>query len=135
MWPLSANIRSDWYVIAALCAVVVSSWTGFKLGRADGDREVKRMYQAAQTAVMKRRAEIETLRDQSDEDAIRIAKLSRNARVRCYPSAPADRLPGNPDSSPARDDRAVGVDLTPVLRQCLRTFGQVNKATTKGKPP
>lgn len=85
-------------------------------------------------ALNKRLTEIDELRDQSDEDAMRIAKLRGAGRVRCGPASPPNRLPKDSDSDLSGDDRAGGEDATEFIEQCLRTFGQVNRATTPGDP-
>jgi hypothetical protein len=136
VWPLILKYR---VVICLAVAGLVVLGAVYNKGRIDGtaagDRRTLRMYEAAKEVVAKRAVEIGTLRDQSDEDAIRIARLSHNARVRVCTQRPANRLPGDTDASAPGDDRASGEDITGLLRQCLRTFGQVNRATSQGKTP
>ena len=128
MWPFILKYRV--YFLAAVLALVsgVSVSLGYRLGTAEGNRQTIKALKAGEKVVAKRRAEINTLRDQSDEDAIRIAKLSHNARVRVCTQRPANRLPGDTDASAPGDDRASGEDITGLLRQCLRTFGEVTRA-------
>ena len=131
MWPLPPL----WLAICLAAALAVvsaaSGGIGYRLGKSAGDREVLKMLKAGQAVVAKRDAQIGTLRDQSDEDAIRIAKLSHGAGVRlCKPTA-AKRLPGSADPSTPGNGETVGEDITGVLRQCLRTFGQVNRAISQ----
>ena len=129
MWPLILKYR---VVICLAVAGLVVLGAVYNKGRIDGtaagDRRTLRMYEAAKEVVAKRAVEIGTLRDQSDEDALRIAKLSYNARVRVCTQRPANRLPGDTVPSSPRDDRAGDEDITQLLRQCLRTFGEVTRA-------
>ena len=129
MWPLILKYRvAICLAVGVLVLLGAVYWKGRVDGTAAGDRRTLRMYEAAKEVVAKRAVEIGTLRDQSDEDAIRIAKLSHNARVRVCTQRPANRLPGDTVPSPPRDDRAGDEDITQLLRQCLRTFGEVNRA-------
>lgn len=136
MWmPLPVSLRTLALAGAALLVTGVLSFAGVKLyqqgyavGRADGDREVAKMYRAGVEASQRRDVQINTLREQGLEDSERIARLSGRGRVLCTPSPPADRLPGSADAGPAGGHRGGEVDLAPVLRQCLRTFCEVNGA-------
>lgn len=131
MWPIKSALVP--YLAAFLVVVLgVASYgiyrTGYKVGKADGDRLVLKMQQAGVAALAKRQETVKDLRRDSREDAKRIARLSRNARVRaCTESS----LPAGGDGTDARtpgDDREAGEDITDLLRQCLRTFGEVNRA-------
>ena len=129
MWPLILKYRAAICIAVGVLVVLGAVyWKGRVDGTAAGDRKTLRMYEAAKEVVAKRAVEIGTLRDQSDEDAIRIAKLSHNARVRVCTQRPANRLPGDTVPSPPGNDRAGDEDITQLLRQCLRTFGEVNRA-------
>ena len=129
IWPLLLKYRGA-IVLGVGVLVVLGAvyWKGRIDGTAAGDRKTLRMYEAAKEVVAKRAVEIRTLRDQSDEDALRIARLSHNARVRVCTQRPANRLSGDTVPSPPRDDRAGDEDITQLLRQCLRTFGEVTRA-------
>lgn len=127
MWSLSPPVLIA-VAGAAIAVSLASGATGYKLGRASGDKDVRAMYEAGQKAMAKRQTVITDLRGKSREDADRIAKLSRDARVYCASAAPANRLPGTSDPGPAGNDRTAREDFAPVLRQCLRSFGEINRA-------
>lgn len=131
MWPIKSAVVP--YLAAFLVVVLgVASYgsyrTGYKVGRADGDRQVLKMQQAGVAALAKSRETVQELKGKSREDAIRIARLSRNARVFVCPEPGLPASGDGADASSPGDGRAVREDLAPVLRQCLRTFGEVNRA-------
>jgi len=126
MFPWNALVKTRLLAVAVSFAIAVSGFIGHSLGKASGDREVAAMYRAGQKVVEKRDAKNAHLQELSREDALRIADLSRGARVRCR----AVVVPG-PNPSPPRDDRETGEaaeDATDLLRQCLRSFGEINRA-------
>jgi len=121
--------RSACFLVAGIAlACIASGWTGYKLGRADGNEQVSKMYRAGVEVVAKRQTLITKLKRKSSEDADRIADLSRDARVRICPEP---RVPAGrdlTDPGPAGDGGAPGEDITDILRQCLRSFGEINRA-------
>ena len=123
--------------VIALIASLVTSMITYTV--TDGgwearyERDMRQKEQDWGAAIERARDEVEVLKEQNLEDADRIAKLSRNARVRCYSTS---RVPANTvrtDADTARDDRETGEDLTDVLRQCARTFTEVMNEL-KGPP-
>ena len=146
MWPLILKYR---VVICLAVAGLVVLGAVYNKGRIDGkaagelkaletlnasQAETIKALKVGAEALNKRLTEIDELRNQSDEDAVRISKLRGAGRVRCGP-APSNRLPEDPDASGPGDDRAGGEDATEFIEQCLRTFGEVNRATSQGKTP
>lgn len=115
---------------AALSLAFAAGWyvNGLRLN-GKHNAEIKAMYEAGRKVAAERREKIQELKGKSREDAIRIAKLSRNARVRVCPPA-STGLPGTAgsvDAGTAGNSGEVGEDITDLLRQCLRTFGEVNR--------
>lgn len=130
MWPLPVSTRTLLFAGVVLCAGAVG-WqvNGWRLNGKHAS-ELKAMYAAGVKATERRDAQLASLREQSREDSERIADLSRGVRVRCITDRPGVPSPG-PDADPPGDDRASGedvIDATNVLRQCLRSFGEINRA-------
>ncbi len=131
MWPIKSALVP--YLVAALVvALGVWSYSVYRKGYRDGEAAtahlVQKMQAAGAASLAKRQETVKELRGKSLEDAKRIVRLSRDARVRVCtePGLPAG---GNgTDPSPPGDDREAGEDITDLLRQCLRTFGEVNRA-------
>lgn len=132
MWPLPVSTRTLLIVGAGVFAFA-AGWqvNGWRLN-AKHSGELKAMYAAGVKATERREVQIASLREQSLEDSERIARLSRGARVYACPDRAADRLPGNSNAGSPRDDRAGREDITQLLRQCLRSFGEVNRALSNG---
>lgn len=130
MWPLPVSPRMIVLAVVVLSAGAAGWLTnGWRL-KAKHESELKAMYAAGLQATQRRDAQIASLREQSLEDSDRIADLSRGVRVRCYTDRPS-LSPASPDPDPAGDDRAAGedaVNATDLLRQCLRSFGEINRA-------
>ncbi len=127
MWPFPAVSSRMALLVAVVMCVFAAGWfaNGWRL-KAIHATELRKMQDAGIAALAKRQEAIQNLKGKSREDADRIAKLSRNARV--YACTEPD-LPGNgTDTGAPGDDRAVREDITPVLRQCLRSFGEINRA-------
>ena len=135
MWPLSASSRVI-VAVVILSLAFGAGWfaNGWRLGskverlKAEHATELRKMQDAGIAALAKRQEAIQNLKGKSREDADRIAKLSRDARV--FACTEPD-LPGTgnvTDTSATGNDRAVREDITPVLRQCLRSFGEINRA-------
>lgn len=143
MWLLLQQYRAAFLAVGVALALGAVYWKGHHDGSAAGTLKALETLNASQAetikalkvgaeALNKRLTEIDELRNQSDEDAVRISKLRGAGRVRCGP-APSNRLPEDPDASGPGHDRAGGEDATEFIEQCLRTFGEVNRATSKGK--
>ncbi len=133
---LPVSYRTLAIVGIALC-VFAAGWSanGWRLN-AKHATELRKMLEAGAEATKRRDLAMQSLREQSLEDADRIARLSRGTRVRCYADRP-DVPAAGADADPAGDHREAGkaaVDATDVLRQCLRTFGEVNR-TLSGVSP
>jgi hypothetical protein len=117
-------------VIAILVAAVFAagSWLGFRMGKADGDREVRRMYEAAAKVVRKRESDGATEQSRLLE---RIADLERRPVRRVY--ACPDPVPGAAPVSgaPSGPEGAGGtrLDLTPALLNCERRLLQLDALT------
>lgn len=118
--------RAIFLAVSLALVFGVCSYISYNLGQASGEKQVRKMLEAGVAALAERQKLVVELRGKSLEDADRIAKLSRNARVRiCKPA----RLPAggsSTDTGTTGDGGTVGEDITPILRQCLRTFGEVN---------
>lgn len=71
---------------------------------------------------------VSSLKEKSREDASRIGRLYRDARVRICeePSVPPSGDSTQP--SAAGDGAGSGRDITSILRQCLLTFNEVTRA-------
>lgn len=123
-----ARAPAIFLAVALALAFGACSYVSYNLGQASGEKQVRKMLEAGVAALAVRQKLVVELKEQSREDAVRIAELSRNARVRiCKPA----RLPAGgsiTDANPAGNDGATGEDITAVLRQCLRTFGEVTRA-------
>ena len=128
MWPLLANTRTLALAVAVLCAGVVG-WqvNGWRL-KAQHESELKAMYAAGVKATQRREVQIASLREQSREDAERIARLSRGGRVYACPSPAPDRLPGDSNAGPAAPSGSGREDVTELLEAFLKCGGEVNRA-------
>lgn len=128
MWTAVSNRLV--IAVAALSLAFGAGWlvNGWRLN-SKHDAELVAMYEAGVKVAAKRREKIQELKGKSHEDAIRIAKLSRNARVRVCPPASTGlpRAAGSADAGTAGNSGEVGEDITDLLTQCLRTFGEVNR--------
>lgn len=118
--------------IALAAGLASGAWVQKQRLDARYQHDMKQMLEAGIAATEKRNVQIASLRKQAIEDADRIARLSRGARVRICP----DAVPGGgnvPDADSAGTGGATGEDITAILRQCLRTFGEVNRALDEAR--
>ena len=126
MWSLSPPV-----LIALAATVAVASGAsgsiGYSSGKSAGNELVLKMQNAGIEAMARRQTVITELKGKSRADANRIAKLSRDARVFICPEPHLPRPGDITDTDPPGDDRAVRTDITGILRQCHRSFGEINR--------
>lgn len=136
-WPLTPTVFAGSLVVAAALAFGAGWQTnGWRVGNRY-EAKIAEIYRQGGEAMREGQKANNELRRKSREDADRIADLSRGVRVRCYADRPGNVSAAGPDADPAGDDREArraAVDTTDVLRQCLRTFGEVNR-TLSGVTP
>jgi hypothetical protein len=86
MWLILAQYRVYFLVAAGVLALGASSVAGYKLGRAAGDREVAKMYQAGAAVVAKRNELIQKNLESYREELLSVSNRRPKRVLFCPPS-------------------------------------------------
>lgn len=123
MWPLPVSVRTLALAVIGLSVIAAAGSLGYQLGRASGDRDVRKMLEAGQAVIQKRDALIAHNLEVYRED---LAALSarKPKRVFLCPSGGVPETPGGTDGAdPAGTDRR---DYGPLLREARDALVRCN---------